>query len=107
MTSADPCRGFRFSAEVIERAVWLCHCLSLSLRSVGMMLAFRSVVMSCENIRNWSLRFGRLFSKILKQRRPKPSDRWHLDEAFIRTHRKLLGLWHAVDQHGNVLETLV
>ena len=32
-------RGFRFPAEVIEHAVWLSHCFSLSLRDVETILS--------------------------------------------------------------------
>ncbi len=28
-TSPNPCRGFRFPAEVVEYAIWLYHCFSL------------------------------------------------------------------------------
>ena len=34
MTTPNPYRGFRFPAEIIEHAVWLYHCFSLSLRDV-------------------------------------------------------------------------
>ena len=53
MTSPNPYRGFRFPAEVIEHAVWLYHCFSLSLRYVETILAARGVVMSYESIREW------------------------------------------------------
>ncbi len=58
----NPYRGFRFPAEVIEHAVWLYHCFSLSLREVEIILAARGVVVSYESIREWGLRFGRLFA---------------------------------------------
>ncbi len=74
-TSPNPYRGFRFPAEVIQHAVWLYHCFSLSLRDVEMMLAARGVVVSHESIREWSLRFGWLFANTLKQRRPRPGDK--------------------------------
>jgi hypothetical protein len=61
-TSSNPYRGFRFPAEVIEHAVWLYHCFSLSLRDVELILAARGIVVSYESIREWSLRFGRLFA---------------------------------------------
>ena len=32
-------RGFRYPAEVIEHAVWLYHCFSLSLKDVELILA--------------------------------------------------------------------
>ena len=53
------------------------------------------------------MRFGRLFANTLKRRRPKPGDKWFLDEAFIRVRGKLHYLWCAVDQHGNLLDILV
>ena len=107
MTSSCPYRGFRYPAEVIQHAVWLYHCFSLSLRDVEMILAARGIVVSYETIREWSLRFGRLFANELKRRRPRPGDKWHLDEVFVRIRGKLHYLWRAVDQHGRVLDVLV
>jgi putative transposase len=43
----------------------------------------------------------------LRQRRPKPGDKWHLDEVFIRIKGVLQLLWRAVDQDGVVLDILV
>ena len=106
-TSPNPYRGFRFPAEIIEHAVWLYHCFSLSLRDVETILAARGVVVSYESIRNWSLRFGRLFANTLKRRRPKPGDKWFMDEVFLRIRGKTHYLWRAVDQHGHVLDILV
>ena len=103
----DPYRGFRFPAEIISHAVWLYHCFSLSLREVETILAQRGIVVSYESIRAWGLRFGRAFANALKRRRPRPGDKWHLDEVFLRIGGKLHYLWRAVDQHGTVLDILV
>jgi len=65
------------------------------------------VVVSYESIREWGLRFGRLFATTLKRRTPKPGDMWHLDEVFLHSRGKVHPLWRAVDQHGNVLDILV
>lgn len=104
---ASPYCGFRFPAEVIEHAVWLYHCFSLSLRDVGTILAARGIVVSYETIREWGLRFGRQFAAALKRRRPRQGDKWFLDEVFLRVRGKVHYLWRAVDQHGNVLDILV
>ena len=45
-TSSNPYRGHRYPAAVIEHAVWLYHCFSLSLRDVETILAARGVVVS-------------------------------------------------------------
>ena len=43
----------------------------------------------------------------LRQRRPRPSDRWHLDEMVVRIASERLYLWRAVDDEGEVLDMLV
>jgi len=107
MTASSPYRGFRYPAEVIQHAVWLYHCFSLSLRDVETILAARGIVVSYETIREWSLRFGRQFANELKRRRPRPGDKRHLDEVFIRIDGKQHYLWRAIDQDGQVLDILV
>ena len=107
ITSTRPYRGFRFPSEIIEHAVWLYHCFSLSLRDVELILAARGIVVSYETIRDWGLRFGQLFANALKRRRPRPGDKWHFDEMFIRIRGKTHYLWRAVDQNGHVLDILV
>lgn len=62
-TTSNPYRGFRFPSGIINQAVWLYHRFSLSLRDIELILAARSVVVSYETIRKWSLRFGRTFAK--------------------------------------------
>ena len=106
-TAPNPYRGFRFPAEVIQYAVWLYHCFGLSLRDVETILAARGVVVSHESIREWGLRFGRLFANTLERRRPKPGDKWHLDQVLLRIRGKAHYLWRAMGQHGNVLDILV
>ncbi|WP_424140560.1 hypothetical protein [Roseomonas chloroacetimidivorans] len=84
-TPPNPYRGFRYPAEVIEYAVWLYHCFSLSLRDVELILAARGVVVSYETIREWGLRFGRQFANALKRRRPRPGNKWFLDEVLVQS----------------------
>jgi putative transposase len=107
MMPPNPFRGFRFPAEVIEHAVWLYHVFSLSLRDVETILAARGVAVSYETVREWGQRFGRLFANALKRRRPRPGDKWFLDDVFIHIRGKLHYLWRAVDQDGRVLDILV
>ncbi|WP_424140430.1 IS6 family transposase, partial [Roseomonas chloroacetimidivorans] len=78
-----------------------------SMRDVELILAARGVVVSYETIREWGLRFGRQFANALKRRRPRPGNKWFLDEVFVRIRGKQHYLWRAVDQDGNVLDILV
>jgi putative transposase len=65
------------------------------------------VIVSYESVRRGCLKFGASFASSLCRRRPRPGDKWHLDEVFIRIQDVLHYLWRAVDQHGIVLDILV
>ncbi|WP_114949191.1 IS6 family transposase [Microvirga calopogonii] len=106
-TIFSPYRGIRFPPEMINQAVWLYHCFSLSLREVELILAAQGLEVSYETIRKWSLRFGRICAQTLRRRRPRPGDKWFLDKVFVRIRGKLRYHWRAVDQHSNVLDVLV
>jgi len=106
-TPPDPHHRHRFPAGLISHAVWLYHVFSLSLRDVELLLAERGVIVSYESIRRWCLKFGSHFANNLRRRRPRPGDKWHLGEAFIRIQGVLRYLWRAVDQNGVVLDILV
>ena len=53
------------------------------------------------------LKFGPLIARRLQRRRPRPSDRWHLDEMVVRIAGEQMYLWRAVDHEGEVLDMLV
>jgi putative transposase len=40
-------------------------------------------------------------------RSPRPGDRWHLDEVFLKINGRIHYLWRAVDQDGEVLDILI
>ena len=71
------------------------------------MLAMRGVSLSYETVREWCLKFGQTYANGLRHRSPRPGDRWHLDEVFLKINGRLHYLWRAVDQDGDVLDILV
>ena len=71
-----------------------------SYRDVEDLLAERGVDVSYETIRRWSLKFGQAYARKLRQSRPRPDDRWHLDEVFSSINGKRMYLWRAVDSEG-------
>jgi putative transposase len=103
----DPHYRHQFPAEIISHAVWLYHVFSLSLRDVELILAERGILVSYETVRRWCNKFGASFADRLRRRRPRPGDKWHLDEVFIRIQGVQHYLWRAVDQDGVVLDILV
>src|SRR6201994_1490094 len=100
-------RRHRFPAEIIQHAIWLYLRFTLSYRDVEELLAERRLDISYETMRRWVLKFGPAIARRLRQRRPRPSNRWHLDEMVVRIAGKRTYLWRAVDDEGEVLDMLV
>ena len=80
---------------------------TLSYRDVEELLAELGLDISYETIRRWVLKFGPAIARRLRRRRPRPSDRWHLDEMVVRVAGERMYLWRAVDHEGEVLDMLV
>src|SRR5206468_11438304 len=97
----------QFPPVVIQHAVWLYLPFTLSYRDVEDLLAERGLDISYETVRSWVLKFGPVIARRLRQSRPRPSDRWHLDEMVVRIAGKRMYLWRAVDHEGEVLDMLV
>ncbi len=79
----------RFAPVVIQHAVWLYLRFALSCRDVEDLLAERGIDASCETARRWTLKFGAAYAQRSRQRRPRPTGRWRLDEAFIRVRGRI------------------
>jgi len=97
----------RFPAEIISHCVWLYFRFTLSFRDSEEMLAMRGVVLTLETVREWCLKFGQTYANNLRGRTPRPGERWHLDEVFLKINGRIHYLWRAVDQDGDVLDILV
>src|SRR2546429_7247699 len=100
-------RRHRFPPCSIQHAVWLYLRFTLSYRDVEELLAERGLDVSYETVRSWVLKFGPIIARRLRCGRPRPSDRWHLDEMVVRIAGKHMYLWRAVDDEGEVIEILV
>jgi putative transposase len=97
----------RYPVEVISYCVWPYHRFPLSFREVEELMLERGIVVSYETVRRWCAKFGQTYAGALRRRQPRPGDKWHLDEVFIKVNGEQKYLWRAVDQNGNVLDILV
>ena len=100
-------RRHRFPPPIIQHAIWLYLRFTLSHRDVKELLAERGLEVSYETVRRWVLKFGATVAQRLRRRRPRPSDRWHLDEMVVRIAGRRMYLWRAVDHEGEILDMLV
>jgi putative transposase len=104
---AEIYRRHRFPPVIIQHAVWVYLRFTLSYRDVEELLAERGLDISYETVRCWVLKFGPVIARRLRRCRPRPSNRWHLDEMVVRIAAERMYLWRAVDHEGEVLDMLV
>ncbi|OKI36684.1 IS6 family transposase [Streptomyces sp. TSRI0281] len=108
VSSAPPSyRGHRYPVEVISHCVWLYFRFPLSFREVEELMLQRGVILSHETVRRWCMKFGQAYANGLRRRQPRPGDKWHLDEVFVKINGERKYLWRAVDADGTVLDILV
>src|SRR3954451_11275704 len=91
MNTAAPAsryKNHRFPVEIISHAVWLYFRFCLSFRDVEEILLERGVIVTYETIRKWCRKFGQQYANQLRRRRPRPGDKWHMDEGAPRTHNQ-------------------
>ncbi|MEH0651929.1 IS6 family transposase [Streptomyces scabiei] len=100
-------KGHRYPVEVISHCVWLYFRFPLSFREVEELMLERGIVVSYETVRRRCAKFGQRYAGALRRRQPRPGDKWHLDEVFIKINGEQKYLWRAVDQDGIVLDILV
>jgi putative transposase len=100
-------KGFRYPREIIAYAVGAYYRLALSTADVEDLLAARGVIISRETVRLWVNRFGCRFADCIRRGRPRPNDKWHMDEVVITIRGKRHWLWRAIDANGYVIDILV
>src|SRR5215207_7295859 len=100
-------KNHRFPVEIIGHVVWLYFRFCLSFCDVEELLSERGIQVTYEAIRKWCRKFGQQCANQLRRRRPRPGDKWHLDEVVLPIKGERHYLWRAVDQDGTVLDILV
>jgi putative transposase len=112
MKKSSPFRYFKTSPEIIRLAVMLYIRFPLSLRNVEDLLHECGIEISHATVRCWWNRFGPMFATEIRDRRVEAMRtcrqwRWHLDEVYVKINGVTHFLWRALDQEGEVLESIV
>ena len=99
--------GYRFPREVIAVAVRWYLRYGLSYRDVEELLAERGVDVDHVTIYRWVQTFTAEFIDAARPARHATSDRWFVDETYVKVAGRWTYLYRAVDQHGQVIDVLV
>jgi putative transposase len=89
-------KNHRFPVEILSHAVWLYFRCCLSFRDVEELLLERGVVVTSEAIRKGCRTCGQQYANQLRRRRPRPGDKWQMDEVFLTIKSERHYLWRAV-----------
>jgi hypothetical protein len=95
-SAPNPYMRHRFPAEIISHCDWLYLRFCLSYRDVEELMAERGISLTYEAVRYWCRKFGQAYANVLLRRRPRPSDKWYLDEVFLTIHGERHYLWQVV-----------
>ena len=87
----------RYPKEVISYAVWLYFRFCLSHHDIEDLLAERGIIVSYEAVRLWCFKFGHGYARKIRRQRSRSSDKWHVDEVFVRIGGRTHYLYRAVD----------
>jgi transposase-like protein len=79
----------------------------LSYRDVEELLAERGVEVDHVTVFRWVQRFTPLLADAARFRRHSPSDRWFVDETYVKVNGAWRYVYRAVDQQGQVVDVLV
>jgi putative transposase len=80
----------------------------LSLRDVAEIFLERGFVFTHEAARDWEARFAPLLTDQLRaKRRGKAGASWYVDETYIKVNGKCCYLSRAIDQDGNMVDSLL
>ncbi len=97
-------RRHRFPADIIRHSIWLYARFTLESPRCRGAARRAGPGQSYETGRRWFLKFGSTIAANRRRTRPRPGDRWRLDEMVIVIQRKRTWLWRAVDNEGEVLD---
>ena len=97
----------RFPSEIIQYAVWLYYRFNLSHRDIEDLLDERGIVVSCESIRLWCVKFGQIYARRLQRKHQGYGDTFYIDKVFVKIGGKQHYLWRAVDQDGEVVDVFL
>jgi transposase-like protein len=99
--------GFRFPREVISVAVRWYLRYGLSYRDVEELLAERGVTVDHVSIYRWVQRFTPEFIEAAHPCCQASGDRWFVNETYVKVAGEWSYLYRAVDQHGQVIYSLL
>ena len=69
------------------------------------MMLERNITITYETVRLWEARFAPLLTAQLKaKRKMRATQKWHVDETYMKVNKKNVYLYRAIDSQGNLVD---
>jgi IS6 family transposase len=107
MTGLSAFTGFRFPPEVIMLAVRWYLRFGLSYRDLEELLSERGVEVDHVTLFRWVQRFTPILIDAAYPYRDAVSDRWFVDETYVKVSGVWRYVYRAIDDHGQVIDVYV
>src|SRR5262245_38416736 len=106
--TGTPFNFLEFPTDIVFQ-VLLCRLrYKLSLRDLPELFLLRGFTFTHEAVREWEERFAPLMAEQLRRKRKgQVSRKWYVDETFIKVKGKCCDLYRAIDQDGNLVDSLL
>ncbi|CDZ76649.1 Transposase IS66 family protein [Legionella massiliensis] len=93
-----------FHGEVIMQCVrWYCK-YGISYRDLEEMMKERGLEIAHTTVYRWVQHYAPELKKRLEWYKKRYSNRWHLDETYIRVKGEWKYLYRAIDERGNTID---
>ena len=105
--TGTPFNYLEFPTDIVLLAVLWRLRYKLSLRDMAEMFLARGFTFTHEAIRDWEARFAPLIRDQLRtKRRGQAGKSWYVDETYLKVHGKWCYLYRAIDQDGNLVDSM-
>ncbi len=97
-------KGWHFDRSVILICVRCNLAYNLSLRNLEEMMAERDISVDHTTVHRWTIHYAPLLMERFNQRKRPVTNRWHVDETYIKVRGKWRYLYRAIDSNGDTVE---
>lgn len=106
--TGTPFNYLEYPTDIVLLVVFYRLRYKLSLRDLAEIFLERGFTFTHETVRNWEARFAPLITDQLRMRRHgQTGASWHVDETYVRVQGKWHYLYRAIDQDGNLVDSML
>ncbi len=99
--------GRHFHQNMIPQSVRWYLAYSLSYRNIEEIMKERGFEVDHSTINRWVVHYAPQLEHAFHQKKKSPSDRWRLDESYIKVKGSWVYYYRAVDKQGNTIDFLL